>query len=375
MRWSWKIGRIAGIDLYVHATFFLLILWVVLLHALEGRSVQAVVSGVAFIVALFACVVLHEFGHALTARRFGIPTKDITLLPIGGMARLERMPEKPWQEFWVAMAGPLVSFAIAAVIYLALFLAGGFQPVTGLSITGGPFLERILVANVVLAVFNLIPAFPMDGGRVLRALLATRLDHVRATQIAASVGQGLALVFGLFGLFFNPFLLFIAFFVWIGAAAEAHSVQIKDAFSGIPIRAAMQTDFTTLTTEQTLGDAVKVILAGSQHDFPVMWGDRVMGILTKGALFAGLTQYGAEELVTKVIEREFQTAEPNEMLETVLTRLATAPARVIPVLQDGSLVGLVTAENLGEYMMIQNALHRRQFAARATAADAKSHTR
>jgi len=375
MRWSWKIGRIAGIDLYVHATFFLLILWVVLLHALEGRSVQAVVSGVAFIVALFTCVVLHEFGHALTARRFGIPTKDITLLPIGGMARLERMPEKPWQEFWVAMAGPLVSFAIAAVIYLALFLAGGFQPVTGLSITGGPFLERILVANVVLAVFNLIPAFPMDGGRVLRALLATRLDHVRATQIAASVGQGLALVFGLFGLFFNPFLLFIAFFVWIGAAAEAHSVQIKDAFSGIPIRAAMQTDFTTLTTEQTLGDAVKVILAGSQHDFPVMWGDRVMGILTKGALFAGLTQYGAEELVTKVIEREFQTAEPNEMLETVLTRLATAPSRVIPVLQDGSLVGLVTSENLGEYMMIQNALHRRQFAARATAAAAKSHTR
>jgi len=375
MRWSWKIGRIAGIDLYVHATFFLLILWVVLLHALEGRSVQAVVSGVAFILALFACVVLHEFGHALTARRFGIPTKDITLLPIGGMARLERMPEKPWQEFWVAMAGPLVSFAIAAVIYLALFLAGGFQPVTGLSITGGPFLERILVANVVLAVFNLIPAFPMDGGRVLRALLATRLDHVRATQIAASVGQGLALVFGLFGLFFNPVLLFIAFFVWIGAAAEAHSVQIKDAFSGIPIRAAMQTSFTTLTTEQTLGDAVKVILAGSQHDFPVMWGDRVMGILTKGALFAGLTQYGAEELVTKVIEREFQTAEPNEMLETVLTRLATAPSRVIPVLQDGSLVGLVTSENLGEYMMIQNALHRRQFAARATAAAAKSHTR
>ena len=375
MRWSWKIGRIAGIDVYVHATFFLLILWVVLLHASQGRSLQAVLSGVGFILALFACVVLHEFGHALTARRFGIPTKDITLLPIGGMARLERMPEKPWQEFWVAMAGPLVSLAIAAVIYLALFLADGFQPVTGLSITGGPFLERILVANVVLAVFNLVPAFPMDGGRVLRALLATRLDHVRATQIAASVGQGLALVFGLFGLFFNPFLLFIAFFVWIGAAAEAHSVQIKDAFSGIPISAAMQTDFTTLTTEQTLGDAVKVILAGSQHDFPVMWGDRVMGILTKGALFAGLTQYGAEELVTKVIEREFETAEPNEMLETVLTRLAAAPTRVIPVLQDGSLVGLVTAENLGEYMMIQNALQRRQFAARATATDAKSHTR
>ncbi|HEX4169514.1 MAG TPA: site-2 protease family protein [Bryobacteraceae bacterium] len=371
MRWSWKIGRIAGIDLYVHATFFLLILWVVVLHAVQGRSIQAVLSGVGFIVALFACVVLHEFGHALAARRFGIPTKDITLLPIGGVSRFERMPEKPWQEFWVAAAGPLVSLATGVVIYLALFLAAGFQPLTGLSITSGPFLERLLVANVALAIFNLIPAFPMDGGRVLRALLATRMDHVRATQIAASVGQGLALIFGLFGLFRDPFLLFIAFFVWIGAAAEAHSVQMKDAFSGIPIRAAMQTNFTTLTTEQTLADAVRMILAGSQHDFPVMWGDRVMGILTKSNLLSGLTQYGPDQPVTTAIEREFQTAEPNEMLEAVLTRLATAPARVIPVLENGSLVGLVTAENLGEYLMIQNALHRRQFAVRATGGAAR----
>src|SRR5665213_3662077 len=189
MRWSWKIGRFAGIDVYVHATFFLLILWVVVLHWIQGRTVEAVISGVVFIVALFACVVLHEFGHALTARHYGIPTKDITLLPIGGVSRFERMPDKPWQEFWVALAGPLVNLALAAVIYLALFLTDGFKPVTGLSITSGPFWERMLVANLVLAIFNVIPAFPMDGGRVLRALLSTRLDHVRATQVAASIGQ------------------------------------------------------------------------------------------------------------------------------------------------------------------------------------------
>src|SRR5204863_1478662 len=175
----------------------------------------------------------------------------------------------------VAIAGPLVSLAIGVAIYLALFLVGGFQPVTGLSITGGPFLERILVANVALAIFNLIPAFPMDAGRVLRALLATRMDHVRATQVAASVGQGLALVFGLFGMFFDPFLLFIALFVWIGAAQESHSLQIKDAFSGIPIQTVMQKHFSTLSTNNTLGDAVKLTLDGSQHDFPVMWGDRI----------------------------------------------------------------------------------------------------
>ncbi len=360
MRWSWRIGRIAGIDVNVHATFFLLILWVVILHWLAGRSVEAVISGVVFIVALFACVVLHEFGHALTARHYGIPTKDITLLPIGGVSRFERMPDKPWQEFWVSIAGPCVNGAIALAIYLALFLTNGFRPVTGLSMTGGPFLERILVANLILAIFNLIPAFPMDGGRILRALLATRMDHVRATHIAAAVGQALALVFGLIGLFRDPFLLFIAFFVWIGAAHEAQSVQIKDAFSGIPIRAAMQTKFSTLSTNNTLGDAVKMILDGSQHDFPVMWGDRVLGILTRANVLSGLSETGPEQLVTSVMEREFDTAEPNEMLEGVLNRLALSKTRVMPVLQDGNLVGLVTAENLGEYMMVQNALHRRR---------------
>ncbi len=365
MRWSWKIGKFAGIDLYVHATFFLLILWVVVTHWIEGRSIQSVASGVAFIIALFACVVLHEFGHALTARHYGIPTKDITLLPIGGVSRFERMPDKPWQEFWVALAGPLVNVALAGAIYLALLITGGLKPVTGLSLTGGPFLERMLVANLILAIFNVIPAFPMDGGRVLRALLATRLDHVRATQIAAAVGQALALFFGLVGLFRDPFLLFIALFVWIGAANESHSVELKGVFSGIPIRAAMQTHFATLTTNNTLGDAMKAVVDESQHDFPVMWGDRLMGILTRSSLLNGLQQYGPDQLVTTVMQREFETAEPNEMLEAVLNRLAAAKGRIMPVLQDGSLVGLVTAENLGEYLLIRKALQRRELAANA----------
>jgi Zn-dependent protease/predicted transcriptional regulator len=360
MRWSWKIGRIAGIDVYVHATFLLLLLWVVVQHWIAGRSAQAVAGGVLFILALFACVVVHEFGHALTARRYGIPTKDITLLPIGGVSRFERMPDKPWQEFWVAVAGPLVNVAIAAILYLVVLLTSGVTPIKGLSITSGPFLYRLLIANILLAVFNLIPAFPMDGGRVLRALLATRMDHVRATQMAAAVGQGLALMFGLIGLFFDPFLVFIALFVWIGAAHEAHSVQFREAFSGIPIRTAMQRHFNTLTTSNTLGDAVKVVLDGSQHDFPVMWGDRVMGILTRANLLSGLSQYGPDQLVTTVMQREFETAEPNEMLEAVLSRMAKSPTRTMPVLQDGNLVGLVTMENLGEYLIIQNALQRRK---------------
>jgi Zn-dependent protease/CBS domain-containing protein len=359
MRWSFKIGRFAGIDLYVHATFFLLLLWVVILHWLQGRTLQAVLSGLAFILVLFACIVLHEFGHALTARRYGYPTKDIVLLPIGGVSRFERMPDKPWQEFWVAVAGPAVNLLIAAGIYIYLFVSAGWKPVSGLSMTTGPFLERVLMANVALMLFNLIPAFPMDGGRVLRALLGTRMDHMRATQVAASVGQGLALVFGLIGLFFNPFLLFIALFVWIGAAQESHSLQIKEAFSGIPVQAVMQKRFSTLSTNNTLNDAVKLTLDSSQHDFPVMWGDRVMGILTRANLLGGLSQHGPEQLVTGVMQREFNTAQANERLDAVLNRLAASPVRIMPVLQDGNLIGLVSMENLGEYLMIQNALHRR----------------
>jgi Zn-dependent protease len=360
MRWSFKIGKFAGIGLYIHATFLLLILWVVALHWLGSHTLNGVGSGLISILAVFACVVLHEFGHALTARHYGIVTKDITLLPIGGVSRLERLPEKPTQELAVSIAGPIVNVAIAGAIYLYLFLTGGFKPVTGLSITNGPFLERLLVANLLLAGFNLIPAFPMDGGRALRALLATRMDHVAATQLAAAIGQGLALIFGLVGLFFDPFLVFIALFVWIGAAHESHSVQFKDAFSGIPIRAAMLKDFKTLDTSSTLGDAMKIVMEGSQHDFPVLWGDRVMGILTRANLLTGLSEYGPEQLVTSVMQREFETAEPNEMLQSALARLAASPTRIMPVLQDGALVGLVTQENLGEYLMIQNALHRRK---------------
>lgn len=360
MRWSFKIGRFAGIDLYIHATFLLLILWVVALHWLQFHTLNGVGSGLLSILAVFACVVLHEFGHALTARHYGIATKDITLLPIGGVSRFEKLPEKPSQELAVAIAGPIVNVLIAAAIYAYLFLTDGFKPVTGLSITNGPFLERLLVANFLLAAFNLIPAFPMDGGRALRALLATRMDHVVATQLAASIGQGLALVFGLVGLFFDPFLVFIAFFVWIGAAHEAQSVQFKDAFSGTPIRAAMLKDFKTLSTNNTLGDVMKMVVEGSQHDFPVMWGDRVMGILTRANLLAGLSEHGPEKLVTAVMQREFATAEPNEMLQSALARLAASPTRIMPVMQDDTLVGLVTQENLGEYLMIQNALHRRK---------------
>lgn len=235
MKWSWKIGTFAGIAVHMHATFLLLLLWIAVSHWMQSGSLLVTAVGVAFILSLFLCVVLHEYGHALTARRFGIATKDITLLPIGGIARLERMPDKPNQELWVALAGPAVNLVLAAGLALYLVVTDHFEPVGQIGFTHGMFLERLLLANLFLVGFNLIPAFPMDGGRVLRALMAKRTEYVRATRIAAAIGQGLAFMFGLLGLFTNPFLIFIALFVWIGASQEAAMVETKLALESVSI--------------------------------------------------------------------------------------------------------------------------------------------
>src|SRR5438094_535142 len=301
MKWSWKVGSVAGIDLYVHATFFLLIAWVGITYWLAGGSAAAL-DGIAFILALFACVVLHELGHALTARRYGIPTRDITLLPIGGVSRLERIPDKPRQEVWVSLAGPAVNVVIAAALYVWLLLSHTLRPVSVLSMAGSTFLERLLLVNVSLAVFNLLPAFPMDGGRVLRALLALRMEYVRATQVAAHVGQAMALVFGLLGLFTNPFLIFIALFVWIGAAQEASMVQMRTALSGIPVSRAMLTDFRSVAPDDPAQRVLELILAGSQQDFPVVdggKGGRLAGVLLRSDVLKALAR-GAEGRVQGV---------------------------------------------------------------------------
>ena len=354
MPWSWKLARIAGIDVYVHATFFMLIGWIALIHWNQNHSLAAVIEGVGFILALFACVVFHEFGHALTAAHYGIRTRDITLLPIGGLARLERMPDVPIQELWVALAGPAVNVVIAILLFGWLQLAGAWQSVDQISVTAGSFAERVMLANVILAGFNLLPAFPMDGGRALRALLATRMEYTRATQRAAMIGQGMAILFGFIGLQGNPMLIFIALFVWIGAGQEASMVQMKSALAGIPLRRAMLTHFRTLTPTSSLEDAVDLLLTGSQQDFPVVANGRIAGMLTRSDLVKALPRSGRTASVAEHM-RECPTADASEMLETVLSRLQGRDCHTIPILEHGVLIGLVTADNVGEFLMIQAA--------------------
>lgn len=356
MKWSWRLGKFLGIDVYMHVTFLLLIGWVILSHWLQGDTLAAVIEGVGFTLALFACVVLHEYGHALTARRYGIKTRDITLLPIGGLARLEKMPDKPVQELWVALAGPAVNVVIAAVLFAALLITSSLDPVSDLEVGSGSVVERLMIVNIILGVFNLVPAFPMDGGRVVRALLAMRMEYTRATHIAASLGQSIAILFGFIGLFSNPFLLFIALFVWIGAAQEASMTQMKSSLAGIPVSRAMLTDFRTLAPENTLSYAVDLILAGSQQDFPVVSSGSVVGVLTRGDLVKALHQRGPDTSVSDVMRRKFELIDSHEMLEMAFARLQSGESQAVPVVRHGQLVGLLTAENVGEFLMIQAAL-------------------
>jgi Zn-dependent protease/predicted transcriptional regulator len=353
---SWRIGRLAGIDVYVHPTFLLLIVWVAMSHFLAHGDVTEALYGLGFVVTLFGIVVLHELGHALTARHFGIRTRDITLLPIGGVARLERIPEVPSQELAVALAGPAVNVVMALGIFLGLALGQGVAPMSDALRVGGGFLQQIFWVNVSLVLFNMVPAFPMDGGRVLRALLAMRLDYVQATQVAASIGQAIALVFGLLGLFYNPFLILIALFVWIAGTQEAGLVQMRSALGSIAVMRAMITDFRALHPDDPLERAVEFVMAGFQQDFPVVEDGRLVGVLTRNDLAAALGRFGPESRVGVVMQRDFATTEPREMLQTAFARLQVGHCRTLPVVEEGRLKGLLTADNLAEVLMIQEAL-------------------
>jgi Zn-dependent protease/predicted transcriptional regulator len=356
MKWSLKLGRVLGIDVYLHLTFLLLLGFIGLSHWIAERSFAAAAQGMIFFLVLFLCVLLHEYGHALMARRYGIATKDITLLPIGGVARLERMPDQPSQELWVALAGPAVNVIIAAALGAWLTFTNAWEPISSLSTTKGGLLERLFAVNIFLVAFNLLPAFPMDGGRVLRSLLAMRLEYARATRIAARIGQGMAVMFGFAGLFGNPMLLLIALFVWIGAGQEATAVEMKSSFAGARVREAMLTDFRGVSPQDTVGDAARLLLAGSQQDFPVINNGEVVGVLSHARLLETLRDRDADVPVSEVMDREFQIVFAEEELDAALGRIEPGRAALFPVIWNRQLVGLLTTENIGEFYVIRRAL-------------------
>ena len=309
MRWAIRLGRIAGIEVRIHVTFFLLLAYLGFAGYHGAGTDVAITTRVSaalhlmlLVCIVFLCVLLHEFGHAFAARRCGIRTPDITLFPFGGVARIERMPENPRQEIFIALAGPAVNVIIAAGLWavLAIFWRAVPQEQMG---TAASLAVEVMSVNVMLLVFNLIPAFPMDGGRVLRALLAMRLDHGRATRIAAHIGQALAVALGLLGVFGmsihshviepNPMLIVVAFFVFMAAANEAGAVQLQSVTRGLSVAAAMVTDFRSLPRNASLGEASEMLLHSSQHEFPVIDPDGTLrGIFTRSELVSALRESG-----------------------------------------------------------------------------------
>ena len=354
---SIKLFRVAGTDLRVHPTFFLLLAWIAAVHWLsEGPS--AALSGVIFIVVLFVCVVLHEFGHIFAARWFGIRTPDVTLLPIGGVASLERMPEKPIQEIVVALAGPAVTLAIAVTLILLLEIQFDLAQIARLEDARSSLLGRVAAANVALLLFNLIPAFPMDGGRVLRALLALRLGYTRATRVAASIGQAIAIVLGFLGLFGNPLLVLVAVFVFLAAAGEAGYVQVRDLTRGYLASNAMITTFKPLSPAATIDDAVALLLTTTQQEFLIIDGNGALnGVLTRQALIKALADSGGSTPVIDVMTANVPMVLERANLEIVVQELHEKDAPIIGVVDSQKrLVGYITPENLGELVMIRSSV-------------------
>jgi len=359
MSWSLNIGRVAGTVVRIHITFLLFLAWI-FAAAYASSGVSTAWDTLLFVVLLFLCVLLHEFGHIFTARAFGVTTPYVTLLPIGGVAQLERIPEEPWQEFLVAIAGPMVNI----VITILLVYVGGanLQPsaATAVDSTQIPMIDRLAIVNLFLALFNLIPAFPMDGGRVLRAALASKFGYVRATEISASIGQFVAFALGFIGLMYNPILIFIAIFVYLAASSEAHMVALRAVSRGVPVSHAMMTQFATLPPEAHIDQAVQTLLATSQGEFPVVDGaGKPVGVLDRGALIRALKTLGPDARVSEAISPEMPTISHRRTLEQAFKLLQDKSAPAVGVVDaTGKLVGLVTSETVGEMMMLQEAMPR-----------------
>lgn len=356
MSWSISLGRIAGTEVRIHLTFFLLLAWFGVAAGMRGGTADAA-SAVLFIIAVFACVLAHEYGHVLTARYFGIGTRDITLLPIGGVSSIERMPEKPGQELAITIAGPLVNLVIAAVLF-AFF--GARLDATRLSAVDAPqvdFVTRLALVNVMLFLFNLLPAFPMDGGRILRALLQMWMDRVHATRIAAGIGQAVAFGLGFLGLFGNPLLLFIALFVFLAASQESYAVDLGEATKGVSMSRATITSFARLDAQATVGRAVEALLETSQREFPIVdGGGRLRGVLTRDGIIRALAQSGPDTPVLEVMERDITVVNRRAPLADAVAKLQETGQPLVGVVDDdGHVVGIITLENIAEFMMVAQA--------------------
>lgn len=345
--------RVFGVPVRLHFTFILLLVFLLFI-GIGGR--QSGLSTALYILGLFASVLLHEIGHALVARLYHIRTTEIVMFPIGGVSRFEQQP-KAWAEVWITLAGPVVNLLVAVGLLAWVATQQGFVALEKLSQpTDANLAERLALGNLLLFLFNLLPAYPMDGGRVLRALLALHRTEEEATRMAAGAGQALAFLMGLAGLLWGNFMLvFVALFVYLGAFQEGAAARGRILTSGFPVHAAMITNYQTLKHGDTIRDAGQLLLATSQHDFPVMVGEQVVGLLSRAALLRAMMAEGPDGYVAGAMDRDFKRVSPGTPLTEAMPLVAGPGACALVLDDDGALVGMLTSENVSEFILLRQA--------------------
>jgi Zn-dependent protease/CBS domain-containing protein len=355
----------------MHITFPLVLVWAAVQFGFlsqRGFSISGAAFGVVVTLLLFACVVIHELSHSLTAIRMGFPVREIVLLPLGGVAQIERMPERPGQELLMAIAGPISNVIIAGILIVFGLAAGADLGRGMLNVLTDPtqlgfrdIVPYLVFTNISLAVFNLIPAFPMDGGRVLRAVLATVVPHARATAIAVFVGQGLAWLLGLAGLLSGNLLwILIAVFIYAGAAQEGRLIRVRDVLQGLRVRHAFSHGGLALAPDEPVSHAADLTFESFQADFPVCAGavsseggpvcdsDSLVGLLTYTDIVRALKQRQPETPVGDVMRTSFPTVGLDEELFEVQQQMAQAGLDVLPVIDGGLFLGLLTRRDVNE---------------------------
>ena len=357
MKGSFKLGNVAGIGVFVHWTFAILIAFIIFSNYRKGHDAEQIMWAVIFILSIFVTVFLHELGHALAAKRYNIKTKDITLLPIGGLARLESIPEYPKQELVVAIAGPTVNIALAVITGLfitipetkdlTLQLEGG--------VNGSNFFLNFFIVNIWLALFNLIPAFPMDGGRVLRALLAMKFERHIATNIAARIGQVLAVGFVFMGFFSNPFLVFIGLFIFLGAQAEAEFTLVKSLLKGYKVKDVLMRQYQTIEANETIKTAVAMLLNGQSRNFLVTENGISVGTLSRDEIIKALSEQGENVVIHNVMNKNLIYLDANAPLEDAYQQVQESKSSLMPVMENKQLIGTLDTENILEFIMVKNA--------------------
>jgi len=354
MRWSIPIGRVFGITLRLHVTFLMFLAFIAY-GGFQDEGVTGAGWAVAMFSAIFACIALHELGHSVVAQQLGVQVKSITLLPIGGIAALRSIPENPWHEIAITLAGPMVNAAIACALLpftglpSHLLLVAMPQNLPGL-------LMSLVQANITLFLFNLIPAFPMDGGRLLRAVLALVLSYQRATSIAAMVGQGMAILFILVGLKFSFWLVFIGAFIFMGAEGEDRAVRMKSVLKGLNVENIMRRDFAVLAPTDPVARGVELICQTGQDDFPVIEEGQLAGIATRTALLEAVNKLGADAPVGEIMDPDVTVVSAHDTVARVYEEIINGADAGVVVVDGGRIVGMLSPENINRYLLVQSSI-------------------